>query len=102
MDAHNLAPWRVPPLATAAVAALESDDRASIAAAAARLEQVGWLCPNSAALAALRSHLHLELDAVPMAVMEVWTATARRPWEPAYRKRLDALLASLGEGADGR
>jgi hypothetical protein len=95
LTARRLAPWRPGPVELMAVAALDSRDTATVAAAAAELERARRLRPRSAAFADLRGLLARARGHAPTAVAEAWAARRAHPENTVYRQRLERLLHQM-------
>jgi O-antigen ligase len=74
---HDIAPWRVPPLATAGSAALEARSAALVEEARDLLRRRRWLAPRSAAWSVLSMRLDVAAGDPEAAVADGWLACHR-------------------------
>ncbi len=100
--AANLAPWRLPPVTAAGTAALQSGRVELERGALEVLDDVRWLRPRSASLAALASRLELALGHAPSAVSDAWQAAVEQPRVRERATALADLLDRLEAGGDAR
>ncbi len=98
---HDIAPWRVPPLAIAGSAALEARDPALMEEARELLRRRRWLAPRSAQWSALSMRLDFASGDPEAAVADGWLACHRAGADDRPCADLRHLVGRL-ESADAR